>query len=152
MDDDVDRIKENAALVIAKCGPLSEIAEFGLNRDSLVWVEGYLERLRVQPELVGAAVSNLVGVFGSFLGECVIAAAGGAWSWSESQQAWGVSFPNETQAFPFGKVHKLFANGLAGGDSIVSFHDIAVEYLATGKLTDSSSEPQSTPPNSPHAP
>src|SRR5260370_36585582 len=127
MDDQLNQIKQNASLVISECGPLSGMPQFGLNRDSLIWVEGYIERLRDQPEFDGPAVSSLIGVFGSFLGECLIAAAGGDWHWSQAQQRWGVSFPNGTQAFPFAKVHRLFTNGLGAGQSIVSFYDIVVE-------------------------
>jgi hypothetical protein len=151
MDDHINQIKEKASLVISECGPLSDVPEFGLNRDSLVWVEDYIERLKDQPEFDGSAVSNLIEVFGSFLGECLIAAAGGEWHWSETEQGWGVSFRNNTQAFPFVKVHKLFANGLEAGDSIVSFYDIAVEYLVTGKLSDGSLGLAGSPPNFPHA-
>ncbi|HZS07856.1 MAG TPA: hypothetical protein VFD58_23685 [Blastocatellia bacterium] len=147
MDEHVNRIRENAAIVIAELGPLSDVREFGFNRDSVVWVEGFIERQRVRPEYDATAVASLTGVLGSFLGECLIAAAGGAWHWSEAQQAWSVAFPNATQAFPFAKVHKLFENGLEGGDSIVSFYDIAVEYLATGRLTDGSSGSQSAHPD-----
>lgn len=149
MNDQLNQIKENASLVISECGPLSGMPEFGLNRDSLVWVEGYIEHRRHQPEFDASAVSKLIG---SFLGECLIGAAGGGWHWSETQQAWGVSFANDTQAFPFAKVTKLFANGLEAGDSIVSFYDIAVKYLVTGKLSDGSFGSAGEPPNPPHAP
>jgi hypothetical protein len=146
-DEQMNHIRANAALVITELGPLSDVAEFGVNRASLAWVEGYIERQRARTDHDAAAVSNLVGVFGSFLGECLIAATEGAWHWSETEQAWSVSFPNDTHAFPFVKVRKLFTNGLAGGDSIVSFYDTAVEHLATGKLTGNPARAQSAPPN-----
>jgi hypothetical protein len=75
----------------------------------------------------------LVSVLGSFLGECIIANAGGSWRWTEERQ-WGVAFPNNNWSFPFAKVSKLFENGLEGGDSILSFYDVTVDFIATGKF------------------
>jgi hypothetical protein len=67
-------------------------------------------------------------------GECIVVATGGDWHWSEEQQTWCVRFPNGAMAFPFAKVHKLLRDGLEGGESIVSFYDVAVNYIATGRI------------------
>ena len=40
----------------------------------------------------------------------------------------------DTMAFPFAKVRKQFDNGHEGGESILSFYDVAVDYVSKGKL------------------
>jgi hypothetical protein len=75
-----------------------------------------------------------VNSLGSFLGECIIANAGGSWRWSDEHQTWSVAFSDNSHAFPFVKVSKLFANGLEGGESILSFYDVTVGYLYRDKL------------------
>jgi hypothetical protein len=96
-------------------------------------VEGFVERQRQRPDFDPEAATGLVSVLGSFLGECIAVNAGGRWEWSD-EHGWGVLLPGDHQAYPFAKVGKLFADGLAGGESIVSFYDIAVDYLATGRF------------------
>jgi hypothetical protein len=135
MDERIDLIKKNTDLVVEQLGPLSGIL-FGLNRDSVEWVEGFIERQRSSPGFDPNEVGNLVSVLGSFLGECLIANAGGEWHWSDDDADWSVSFGGDNRAYPFLKVRKLFFNGLEGGDSILSFYDIAVDYLLKGKLFD----------------
>lgn len=128
-----EQIRANVELVIRELGPLSGI-DFGLNRESVEWVEGFIERQRARPEFDESSMDGLVSTLGSFLGECLAANAGGKWAWSEEQEALGVAFPAGGMAFPFAKVRKLFLNGLEGGDSITSFYDVALEYIATGKF------------------
>lgn len=127
-------IKKNSDRVVQECRRLSKI-EFGLNEASVEWLEGYVERLRASEEFDAAAITTLVSVFGSFLGECLVANAAGQWRRSD-EGTWGVVFPNGDAAYPFSKVAKAFENGLAGGDSILSFYQIALNYLATGRLSD----------------
>jgi hypothetical protein len=128
MNDRMELIKKNAQLVVDKLGRHSDV-NFGLNRESVAWVEGFIERQRARPDLDSTAVNNLVNTLGSFLGECIIANAGGSWRWSDEHQTWSVAFPDNSHAFPFVKVSKLFANGLEAGESILSFYDITVGYL-----------------------
>ena len=45
-----------------------------------------------------------------------------------------VRFADGSGAFPFSKVRKLFANGLEGGDSILSFYNVAIDVVAKGTL------------------
>lgn len=68
------RIAANVQLAIENLGPLSEI-DFGLNRASIRWVEGFVERQR--PGFGADQIDGLVAVIGSFLGECVVVATGG---------------------------------------------------------------------------
>jgi hypothetical protein len=128
-----EQARANARLVVRQLGPLSGI-DFGLNRESVEWVEGFIERQRARPDFDADSVGGLVDTLGSFLGECIAANTGGAWRWSDEQQALGVAFPAGGMAFPFAKVRKLFLHGLEAGESISSFYDVAVDYLAKGKL------------------
>jgi hypothetical protein len=125
--DELVPIKRNTQLVIDQLGSLSEI-NFGLNRDSVAWVEDYIERQRTSPDLSQATIDKLVEVFGSFLGECIIANAGGDWQWS-AENGWSITFPDNNHAYPFNKIRKLFENGPEGGDSIIGIYDNIVNYL-----------------------
>ena len=133
MNELVELIKKNAQLVVDRFGRLSDV-NFGLNRESVAWVEGFIERHRARPDFDSTTVNNLVKTLGSFLGECIIANAGGSWRWSDEDQTWSVAFSDNSKAFPFVKVSKLFAKGLEGGESILSFYDVTVGYLSKAKL------------------
>ena len=128
-----EQIRANVQLVIRELGPLSGL-DFGLNRESVEWVEGFIERQRSRPDFDENSLDGLVNTLGSFLGECIAVNTGGTWQWSEAQQALGVTFPAGGYAFPFAKVRKAFLQGLEAGESISSFYDVAVEYIAKGKL------------------
>ena len=132
-DGQIERIRQLAARVVIESEPISGI-DFGFNRASVEWVEGDIERYR-QGRTNSDAPTDLVGLYGAFLGECITVATNAQWQWDSKTGAWGILFPNGTWAFPFAKVSKQFANGVEGGDSIAGFYDIAVEYIATGKLS-----------------
>jgi hypothetical protein len=131
----VDRIRGVATQVIEELAPLSKV-EFGLNRASVKWVEGFIERERKRRDPADGVPEGLVDALGAFLGECIAVATGGKWVWSEQQWDWGIHFDSGMEAFPFHKVRKQFKDGLQGGESILSFYDISVNYVATGKLRD----------------
>ncbi|HKF20297.1 MAG TPA: hypothetical protein VKE93_01935 [Candidatus Angelobacter sp.] len=117
-----EAIHANARLVIDQLGPLSELGErFGYNRESVEWVEGFIERQRVRPDVRAADKARMVQVLGSFLGECIVHTYGG--EWRERDGSWGVFFDPSNAAFPFSKVGKQFDNGAESGDSILSFFD-----------------------------
>ena len=108
-----EQIEANAAMVIQQLRPLSGI-EFGYNRESVEWLEGYIERLRQSNELQDDATrEKLTSVFGSFLGECIVRCYGGAWA--DREGVWGVAFDSRNAAFPFAKVVKQMQNGLKDG-------------------------------------
>jgi len=134
MDDRTETLRHTAAAVIEQLGPLSGI-EFGLNRDSVEWVTGFIERQRARPDFDNDTISGLTGAIGSFLGESIIAATGAQWEWSEEYGQWSIALGGNNAAFPFGKVHKQLESGLEGGESIISFYDIVVQYLSTGALS-----------------
>jgi hypothetical protein len=88
---------------------------------SVEWVEGYIERIRVNfsEELI-APLSNVIG---AFPGECVIANFGGRWR--ESEHGWGVCFDDDNCVFPTAKVYKQLLRGaVERGDSISSFYRV----------------------------
>lgn len=126
-------IKANADFVISQLGPLSDV-DFGLNGPSVSWVEGFIERQRVS----GADDEKLriSSVLACFLGEAIIAASDGAWAETESGDL-GIRFANDNWCFPFAKVAKQFADGVAGGESISSFYNFATTALAKGLDTPS---------------
>jgi hypothetical protein len=128
-------IRGNAALVVDELGPISGLDPFDYGPDSVAWVDGYIERQRQRmddPE----AVSSLVSVLGSYLGEAVIKAAGGAWD-VHARDEIGIRFENGDWCFPFSKVAKQFACGTAdSGESILSFYNVSIGYIAGGALRD----------------
>ncbi|MGC5016730.1 hypothetical protein ACLQ2R_38700 [Streptosporangium sp. DT93] len=130
--EELSRIQENVSLAIEELGPLSDV-DFGLNRESVEWVEGFIERQRSRPGFDLERAGGLVGVLGSFLGACVVAATDGHWHWSDDH-GWGVSLPEGSTIFPFTKVDKQFRMGLEGGESVAGFYRIVVDVIATGKM------------------
>jgi hypothetical protein len=117
------QIQANVDLVIRTLGPESGV-DFGLNPESLTYVEGFIERQRVQIDDPDR-IDRLVSVLGSFLGACIIAHYGG--QWRETDSGLAVALKGGNYAYPFNKVHKQFNNGLKGGDSIAAFfRDIPV--------------------------
>ena len=117
-----EKLLANAQLVIEQFSSLSNLqTQFGYNHESLMWVEGFIERQRNEPNFQPENASGLIGMLGSYLGQCIIHSHGGTWRKEEGQ--WGVFFDDSNAVFPFNKVRKQFLNGVAGGDSIVSCFD-----------------------------
>ena len=116
-DNDIMRVEEqiraNAERTIRAMGPISGIEAFGCNADSVKWVEGFIERQRVRPELDEDATDRLVSNLGPYLGACVIAYFGGAWRQQDGM--WGVALNPGNAVFPFNKVRKQFDNGIEDG-------------------------------------
>ena len=119
---DEEKLKSNAALAVESLRPLSDVQPFGFNRESVVWIEGFIERQRINPDITDETKEGLVNVLGSFLGECIIHLHGG--QWRRDNNGWGIRFDRKNAAYPFNKLRKLMKNGVEGGDSIVSFLDI----------------------------
>jgi hypothetical protein len=109
-------IKANAEMTIQQMRLISR-TDFGYTRESVEWLEGYIERLRQSGELQAEATRDkLVSVFGSFLGECIVRCYGGVWA--EKEGVWCVFFEGENCVFPFAKISKQMEHGLE--DSIGS--------------------------------
>ena len=111
-------IKQNAALVVETCKELVDFP-FGYDEQSVAWLEGYIERQRIRGTFAQNA-DTYCAVFGSYLGECIIAAYGGRWH-EDEQYALHVLLEGDLRAFPFAKVRKQMEGGLDGGDSILAF-------------------------------
>jgi hypothetical protein len=126
------KIRANADFVVRQLGSMSGI-DFGLNQASVAWTEGFLERQR--GTLAGGDGDGIVNVLGSFLGEAIIAAVPGA-QWTDDEAGnLGILFASGDMAFPFAKVRKQLDDGLDAGESMLSFYNIAVDYVAAGKLS-----------------
>lgn len=123
------QIRENAGFAIEQFSAITG-TRLGLDRDGVAWVEGFVERQRARD---GEVSGGLVSVIGSFLGEAIIAGTGGAWV-EDDAGGLGVRFANGDTVYPFAKVRKQFDQGVEAGESLASFYDVSVDYVATGKL------------------
>ena len=114
-----ERIRANAKLAIGRLGPISGLgSEFGYNRVSVEWLDGFIERGRGNIK----ADDGLAQVLGSYLGECIIHVYGGGWR--ERDGRWGIFFDDSNAVFPFSKVQKQIENGRDTGDSVLNFFDM----------------------------
>lgn len=125
-------IEGNARFVIEEFGPLSDL-EFGYDEASIAWVEGFIDRQRAR---IGSneIPSTLVSTLGSYLGEAIIANAGGTWH-DIDEHGIGILFSNGDVCFPFAKVQKQFESGTENGESIVSFYNVSINLIAKGGLS-----------------
>jgi hypothetical protein len=133
VNDGMAAIEANVRLAVEQFGPLTDF-DFGLDRRSVEWVDGFLERQRARPGFDPDRAPRLAAVIGSFLGACLVANTDGAWRWSDERGQWCVRFAPGAEAYPFAKVEKQLRNGRDEGDSVVSFYDFAVDHVATGRL------------------
>jgi hypothetical protein len=118
----LEAIRKNSQLVIATLG--AERENLALNRESVAWIEGFIKRQRG-----GADSESLASTVACFLGEAIIAAAGGQWA-DDSEGGLGVRLPNGDWCFPFAKAAKQFANGVEAGDGVLGFYDSALALAA----------------------
>jgi hypothetical protein len=106
----VEDIKANAEMTIQQMRPLSRM-NFGYTRESVEWLEGFIESMRQSGELEAEDTRDrLVSVFGSFLGECIVRCYGGVWT--EREGVWCIAFEGGNFVFPFAKVSKQMEHGL----------------------------------------
>lgn len=116
-----ETIRRNAQLLIDRISQLSEPSpSFGYTRESVEWLDGFIERTRSTANASSAGTERLVQVLGSYLGECIIRTHGGTWKEKEGQL--GVFFDDSNAVYPFNKVRKQFQNGRE--DSILSFFEM----------------------------
>ena len=120
MSDEI-QVQEVATAAVEAFRRLSGSGQsFGYDRESLSWVEDYLESNR--GKFSEHEFKSLIQLVGAYLGECIRQKYGG--SWNQKEGAWGIFFDNKTAAFPFAKAQKFMQDGLAAGDSITGFFDI----------------------------
>jgi len=132
----LEAIRGNAELVVRELAH-ARGTDFGYDKDSVGYLEAFIEGQRAQdPE----TAAGLVGVLGCYLGEAIIAAVPSA-GWEEDEDgALAIIFANRDMAYPFNKVEKQIAEGLEDGESILSFYDVCINYVAAGKLGEAASE------------
>jgi hypothetical protein len=90
---------------------------FAFDSRSVEWLDGYINRIRAgtwSEDQISLLFSN----FGSYLGEAILAAYGGAWE--QNEYGWHVRFDERNRVYPFAKVAKQWKNGPE--DSIFSFY------------------------------
>lgn len=129
-DDWRQDILANADFAVREYGALTDFA-FGYDLASVEWLDGYIERVRRR--LKDGPSDGTISVIGSYLGEAIIAATGASWV-DDPDHGIGVVFDNGDACYPFAKVRKQFAGGHEDGESIASFYNIALNFVAQGKL------------------
>ena len=130
----VVQIRKLSRVVIEQLAPHSDLPAFGLNAESVRWVDGFIERQRQRPGFSATDVNGLVQTLGSFLGEALVACTDGQWAWDAEQQAIGIAFPSGNFVYPFNKVRKQLTNGRAAGDSIAGLFDTVQAMVAAEML------------------
>jgi hypothetical protein len=128
---DTTAIKANAELVQRVCQPLVDFP-FSYDEPSVTWLEGYIERLRASGGLKDN-FDTYVSVFGSYLGEAIIASFGGEWS-DTGEDSLHIALPGNNKALPFNKVRKQMEDGVDSGESIASFYRM-IPFILAGGLT-----------------
>jgi hypothetical protein len=68
-------IELNVELVISQFQKLTDF-DFGCDRRSVEYVDGYLNRIRLSDEFNDDLKTGLVNTIGSFLGQCIISCYG----------------------------------------------------------------------------
>ena len=97
---------------------------FALDSRSVEWLDGYINRIR-SGSWSEDQIDQLVSNFGSYLGEAILVAHGGAWA--QDEHGWHIRFDERNRAYPFAKVAKQLKNGPE--DSIFGFYSaIAVVF------------------------
>jgi hypothetical protein len=125
----IEQFRSSADWLIQNMRPVS-LMDFGYTRDSVKWLEGYIERLRLSGQFNDAASrDNMIGVFGSFLGECIIQSYGG--SWEQRDEGWRIEFKPGSYVLPFAKVSKQMSIGLEDGIGWL-FDSIPEVFLGIG--------------------
>lgn len=118
-------LKTNADHVIETLGPVA-FPGFGLDAASVKWLEGYVDGQRGVEMDERTFTANL----GAFLGEAIIAAVGGAWTYHASGYL-GVLLGSGVWCLPFARVRKQLEMGSGSGESVWTFYKIATEQVAT---------------------
>lgn len=118
LQEQIGSIRNNAELVIRMFAKETDFT-FGLNAESVEWLDGYIEHIR-QTHWTDEEFNQLVSNLGSFLGEAIIKSFGG--EWTPDQRGWAIRWDEFNMAYPFVKVAKQIQNGQS--DSIFSFYSV----------------------------
>ena len=127
---EVEQIKALAEGVIDQIGPLSGM-DFGYNRESVEWLEGYIDHIRGREAFAGDAIAEgAINKFGAFLGECFVRCQGGVWVIKNGD--WGVDLGEGVVVLPRSKVAKQWRDGREFGDGIAGFFNMAPAVVEAG--------------------
>ena len=129
----IEVIRQRAAQAIVDFSDISDV-KLGFDRESVAWFDSYIERMRNRTDFNDGTWRGLFHTIGAFLGESILRKAGGSWRWSEKRQCWVIVLLTGDWSSPMTKVENQFKNGPE--DSILSFYDIAVDFVARGGLHD----------------
>jgi hypothetical protein len=122
-------IHANADLAVSTFKDRSGI-DFGFNRDSVAWLDRFIEQQR---HVDSSPPAMIVAVLGSHLGQSMIAAAGGAWDRDENDRV-GIRFDSGDWSYPFEVVAKQIQDGGSDGFGALAAYDVTIQYIATGRL------------------
>lgn len=113
------QIKATADAAVMQMRDMSGLADFGYNAAGVAWVDGFIERQRVNRELAEDTMEGLVTVLGAYFGQCIIENYGGVWRDIENE--WCVVFAGRKIVYPFSLVADQF-------DATDNSHGIAALY------------------------
>jgi hypothetical protein len=94
------------------------------NEQSIFQLDGIISK--GWPESPPQQLDHVVLLFGSFLGEAIIAALGGAWA--QTDKGWGIKI-GQVNIMVFTKMRKRFQNGIE--DSITHYYQTIKKSLLT---------------------
>jgi hypothetical protein len=127
----LQQIRSNAAWVTENFGKQSGIVPFANTRESIGYLDEFLERQAALVTDSEASINKFVSLIGAYLGECIIAKYGG--EWQESGQGVSIVIKTDSQHHflqPFHKVYKRISNGME--DSLgVYFTEFIPHVLTT---------------------
>jgi hypothetical protein len=120
-------------------------AEF--SRTGVVELAAMLDVLHHYPKVAGQEIRPWILFFASaFLGECLLASAGGRWLWHEEMQEWSIRFGDSEEGlscFPRNQVRKHVTNGSA--DDIVTYYDTSIAWREWFGVLDREQIPDGSP-------
>jgi hypothetical protein len=125
----INDVRAAADFAIQELGTLRG-ASFGYDEGSVRWLDDYIEEIRGLGAFSDPKQKDqLAGVFGAYLGECVVRCYGGAWR--EVDGTWIVDFGGKGSVFPLARAYKQIENGKE--DSIGSFFR-GIPVVFAGKI------------------
>jgi hypothetical protein len=109
----LEKIEAAADFTVLELGRLSG-TDFGYDEKSVRWLDDYIEKLRGLGAFDDPQEKNdLAGVFGAYLGECVVRCYGRAWR--ERDGSWIIDFDGKGSVFPLARASKQIENGEEDG-------------------------------------
>ena len=108
----LQQLRANAAFVAEKFGKQSGIEPFAYTRESVEYIDQFLERQAAIVKESEESINRFVSLLGAYLGECIIANYGG--EWLESADGLAIQIQHRGNYHwikPFHKVYKRIVNG-----------------------------------------